>query len=202
MSPVSAHILYALAWLSFGAGHSLLAGGRAKKRLRPELGPYYRLAYKGFALAHIAAVWLLGAWLFGGAAPFALPGGVRAALWGVSGLGLLILLAALRDYDLGRFAGIAQVRSHRHGTAEPEDEPLHTGGFHAWVRHPLYAGAYLLVWGNAQDPFGFATAVWASVYLAIGTACEERRLLALYGAAYASYRAKVPALIPWRGKVL
>lgn len=202
MDPFAAHILYGLAWLSFGAGHSLLAGRRAKARLEPALGPYYRLAYNGFAAVHIAAVWLLGAWLIGGAAAFALPGAVRAVLWGISGLGLIVLLVALRDYDLGRFAGTAQIRSSSRGTAEPEDEPLHTGGFHAYVRHPLYAGAYLLVWGNAQDPFGLATAVWASVYLAVGTACEERRLLALYGDAYARYRAKVPALIPWRGKVL
>jgi len=126
----------------------------------------------------------------------------RLALWGVSALGLLVLLLALRDYDLGRFAGTAQVRSCRRGTDEPEDEPLHTGGFHAYVRHPLYTGAYLLVWGNAQDPLGLATAVWASAYLAVGTWFEERRLLALYGDAYARYRAKVPALIPWRGKAI
>jgi len=202
MDPFAAHILYVLAWLSFGAGHSLLAGNRVKARLEPALGPYYRLAYNGFAAVHIAAVWLIGAWLMGGAAPLPLPGAARLTLWGISALGLIVLLLALRDYDLGRFAGTTQVRSRRRGTGEPEDEPLHTSGLHAYVRHPLYAGAYLLVWGNAQDPFGLATAVWASVYLAVGTWFEERRLLARYGDAYARYRAKVPALIPWRGKAI
>ncbi len=202
MTSTEAQIVYALAWFSFGLGHSLLAGSRARDRLAPALGPYYRIAYNGFAGLHLAAVWLAGNWLLGGAAPFALPEAARAGLYGLSVLGLVILLLASRDYDLGRFAGTTQIRNHRRGIDEPEDEPLHTGGFHAWVRHPLYAGVYLLVWGNAQDPFGLATAIWASAYLMVGTKFEERRLLKLYGEAYRDYRARVPAIIPWRGKAL
>ncbi len=202
MTPIAAHLLYALAWLSFGAGHTLLAGTRAKAALASALGPYYRLAYNGFAVLHVGAVWLFGAWLIGGAAPFNLPDAARAGLTGLSVLGLVLLLLALRDYDLGRFIGTTQVRNHRRGIAAPENEPLHTGGFHAYVRHPLYAAAYLILWGNAQDPFGLATAVWASAYLAVGTWFEERRLVALYGDAYRRYRERVPALIPWRGKAV
>ncbi|UCH76139.1 MAG: isoprenylcysteine carboxylmethyltransferase family protein [Rhodospirillales bacterium] len=202
MTPILAHILYALGWFSFGAGHTLLAGRRAKAFLTPALGPWYRLAYNVFAALHIAAVWLCGAWLFGDAAAYPLPAWAQMVLHGVSVLGLVLLLAALRDYDLGRFAGLTQIRNHRRGIGEPEDEPLHTGGFHAWVRHPLYAAAYLILWGNAQDPFGLATAVWGSAYLAIGTNYEERRLMALYGEAYRAYRARVPSLVPWRGKAL
>ncbi len=202
MTVIAAHIVYALAWFSFGLGHSLLAGTRARDLLAPALGPWYRLAYNAFAGLHIAAVWLLGNWLLGDVAPFALPDAARAGLYGLSILGLAILLLAARDYDLGRFAGTTQIRNHRQGIDEPEDEPLHTGGFHAWVRHPLYAGVYLVVWGNAQDPFGLATAIWASAYLAVGTIFEERRLLKLYGEAYRRYRARVPAVFPWRGKAL
>ena len=202
MTSTEAHIVYALAWFSFGVGHSWLAGAGARDRLMPALGPYYRITYNAFAGLHLAAVWLAGKWLLGGAAPFALPGAARAGLYGVSVLGLVILLLALRDYDLGRFAGTTQIRNHRRGIAAPEDEPLHTGGFHAWVRHPLYSGAYLILWGNAQDPFGLATAIWASAYLAVGTMFEERRLLKLYGEAYRRYRARVPAIIPWRGKAV
>lgn len=202
MTPFAAHLLYALAWLSFGAGHTLLAGARAKALLAPALGPWYRLAYNGFAALHLTAVWLFGSWLLGGGAPYPLPVWARAGLYGIAILGLVILLLAARDYDFGRFAGITQVRNRRLGIDEPEDEPLHTGGFHAWVRHPLYAAVYLILWGLAQDPFGLATAAWGSAYLAVGTWFEERRLVALYGDAYRRYRAKVPALIPWRGKAI
>ncbi len=202
MTMIEAQIIYALAWFSFGLGHSLLAGTRAKALLAPALGPWYRIAYNLLAVLHISAVWLAGKWLFGGAAPFALPDAARAGLTGLSILGIVILLLALRGYDLGRLVGTAQIRDHRLGTGEPEDEPLRTDGFHAYVRHPLYAGAYMILWGNAQDPFGLATAIWGSAYLAVGTMFEERRLLKLYGEAYRSYQARVPAIIPWRGKVL
>lgn len=43
-------------------------------------------------------------------------------------------------------------------------------------------------------------AIWASVYLLIGTYFAERRLLDRYGEAYRSYRAVTPAYIPWRGR--
>ena len=48
---------------------------------------------------------------------------------------------------------------------------------------------------------GLATAVWGSAYLVIGTAFEERKLRRLYGQAYEDYRARVPAFVPWKGRV-
>jgi protein-S-isoprenylcysteine O-methyltransferase Ste14 len=202
MTTTLAHFMYALAWGTFGLGHSLLAGARAKALFMPALGAWYRLTYNLFAALHIGGVWLLGRWLLGDAASFALPGAARAGLTGLLVLGVLVLLLALRGYDLGRLAGVTQLRNHRRGTPEPEDEPLRTDGMHAWVRHPLYGGVYLILWGNAQDPFALATAIWASAYLAIGTWFEERRLLELYGEDYRRYREKVPAVFPWRGRAL
>lgn len=192
----TAHLLYALAWLSFGLGHSVLATAAARRRLR-VLGRCYRLAYNGFALAHFAAVGAVGAVLLGDAPPLPLPDGLRAALGAVHLVGWGVLLLALRYYDLGRLAGTAQIRG-----VPDEDEPLRLDGPHRWVRHPLYAGAYLILWGAAQTPLGLATAVWGSLYLMAGTWFEERKLLARYGTAYADYRRRVPAVVPWRGRVL
>ncbi len=191
MTPIAAHILYALAWLSFGFGHTLLAGTRAKAALASTLRPCYRLAYNGFAALHVGTVWLFAAWLLGGGTPYPLPDAARAGLSGVSVLGLVLLLLALRDYDLGRFVGITQVRNHRRGIDEPEDEPLHTGGFHAYVRHPLYAAAYLILWGNAQDPFGLATAV-----LGVGLSCPRHDVRG--GPAAAALRRRLSRLPPPR----
>lgn len=115
---------------------------------------------------------------------------------GVHGAGWVVLVASARFYDLGRLAGLAQWRG------DSEDEGLRTDGPHAWVRHPLYAGGYLILWGAAGTPLGLATALWGSLYLAAGTWLEERKLLRLYGPAYAEYRRRVPALVPWRGRAL
>lgn len=202
MTPWLAHVLYALAWLSFGAGHSLLAATAVKTRLGPLFGAGYRLAYNLFAAVHLAAVIAVGRWAFAGVEPFAFPHWAEAPMIAAQIAGALVLAAGLRAYDLGRFAGVTQIRNARAGKSEPEDEPLRTQGPHRFVRHPLYAGLLLILWGRITDPLDLATAAWASVYLGVGIAFEERKLVALYGAAYADYRRRVPALIPWKGRTL
>ncbi|MEO5336227.1 MAG: isoprenylcysteine carboxylmethyltransferase family protein [Magnetospirillum sp. WYHS-4] len=184
------HLSYALAWLSFGAGHSWLASQAPKRRLAPWLGRGYRLAYNAFAACHVVAVVAFGYWLFAAPARFANP------FWPLALAGLAVVGFGLKDYDLGRLLGTFQLR---HPDA-PEDEPLSRDGLHRYVRHPLYAGSFLVLWGKAADEFELATAVWASLYLLIGAACEERRLLARYGQAYADYRRRVPAFVPWKGR--
>jgi len=188
---VSGHLAYALAWIAFGLGHSGLAG-------RNLAGRWSRLIYNGIALASFAAVAAVGAAALGGEPGFALP--VWAA-WGLGAThlaGWVILLFAARFYDLGRLGGLTQLRH----PDRPTDEALRTDGPHAWVRHPLYGGAFLILWGAALTPLGLDTALWGSLYLLLGTACEERRLLARYGDAYVQYRQSVPAFFPWKGKAI
>jgi protein-S-isoprenylcysteine O-methyltransferase Ste14 len=199
---IESHVLYALAWLSFGAGHSLLAQPAVKARLRPLVGAGYRLAYNLFAVLHLAAVIAVGRWAFAGAEPLALPPWAAAPMIAAQVAGALVLAIALRAYDLGRFAGVTQIRNACAGKSEPEDEPLRMEGPHRFVRHPLYAGLLLILWGRIADPFDLATALWASVYIAVGIALEEQKLVALYGVAYAEYRRRVPALFPWKGRAL
>ncbi|MFQ5467877.1 MAG: hypothetical protein ACE5DS_07045, partial [Kiloniellaceae bacterium] len=74
------HLIYALAWLGFGAVHSALAGARAKARLGRWLGPAYRLTYNILSGVLLGAVWLTGRALGAHAAPFALPGWAEAAM--------------------------------------------------------------------------------------------------------------------------
>lgn len=198
MAPAAAHALYALAWIGFGLGHSVLAVPAVAARLR--LGAYTRLAYNGFAAVHLLAVLVAGRWLLPDAAAFDRPGWLAvgqgfAALFGVG-----VFLWGLAGYDLGRFAGTAQIRAHRAGVALPEGEPLRIAGANRWVRHPLYAGALLMLWGGVADERGLATAVWASLYLLAGMRHEEIGLEKQYGDAYRAYKATVPALVPWRGR--
>ena len=202
MTVVDAQLIYAVAWLTFGAGHSLLAGEAAKARLRPLLGAFYRLSYNVFAVVHLALVWLVGAWAFRGQDGYDLGSSLGPALIGVNLAGWLVMLVGLRGYDLGRLGGTRQIRNYLKGIDEPDDEPLRLDGLHRYVRHPLYSAAFLILWGGASDDLGVATAVWGSFYLLIGSWFEERRLLRLYGTAYADYRARAPAFVPWKGRVL
>ena len=204
MDTSQAHLIYALGWLSFGAVHSVLAGPGAKHRLNALFGDYYRLSYNLFAVLHIGAVWVFGQRTLD-ASPFALEPGIETALTAIRGLGVLVLILALREYDLGLFSGLKQIRAGKQGAAtngdEDGDEPLVTDGLHRFVRHPLYLGVIMILWGGAVSDFGLATAVWGSLYLFIGARHEERSLSALYGEAYADYKRRVPAVIPWKGKV-
>jgi len=118
--------------------------------------------------------------ILGNAAVLNLPNTIRFVGEAVSVAGIVVLLAALSGYDRRRCLGTAQLAD----SAEPPDEPLRTGGLHRFVRHPLYSGLYLLVWCQAQTEFGFATALWASVYLVVGLIFEEGRLIRRCGDDY------------------
>ena len=189
-------LLYALLWLGFGAGHSLLAAERGRKWLERSAGGADRLVYNLIALAHLGLVLALGAWLLGGLPGFALPGAVRAILALAVFAGMAILVIAGRSYDLGRFSGLAQLRRGAPDRAIGP-EPLATGGMNARVRHPLYLGLLLVLWGGATTPFTLATALCGTVYVLIGIRFEERKLLRLYGDTYRAYRDRVPMLLPW-----
>lgn len=213
MSALLGHLALAAGWLSFGAVHSLLAGDAVRNRLPGGIQPFYRLGYNCLAALHLALIlWLEKAAPFG-RIDFAWPAPVQWVLWGVVAIGGLITLVALSRYDLGAFSGlteaqaaIRQIREKRAGesaplsTSQPDIEPLRTDGILALVRHPLYTGLFLMVWGRVTDDQTLATAIWASAYLVVGARFEERRLIRLYGDAYRDYRDRVPAFFPHLGQ--
>ena len=192
------HLIYALAWLAFGASHSLLASERIKMLLA-HLGRWYRLSYNFVALVTIVTVvWLGEHVLFAAENAVVVPGWFEMLRWAVFGFGAILLFAALRGYDVARFSGLQQIR-------EPEaapDEPLRLDGLHRYMRHPIYLASFMLLWGRAGNEAELATAIWGSVYLIVGMRFEERRLVRLYGAAYRDYQRSVPQVFPWKGRAI
>lgn len=200
MSFLAPYLLYAALWLSFGLGHSLLADARIKARLKPSFRAGYRLAYNLFAVLHVLLVVGAGWWLLGDGAALDRANWIRVLQGAATLLGVTVFLVALFGYDLGRFAGTAQLRASAEGKFLDDEEPLRLSGLHRCVRHPLYSAGFLLLWGRIADEFTLATAVLASLYLVIGARFEEKRLLARFGEAYARYRNAVPAFVPWKGR--
>jgi len=104
--------------------------------------------------------------------------------------GLLMLLSALH---LGRNLTPA--------TTPIDDGNLVERGLYKQVRHPMYAGLILVLWGVAwigsNWRMGLVVALVSLVYFDRKAATEERKLLVRYPG-YAAYMARVPKLIPGR----
>lgn len=190
------HLLVALGWASFGLVHSWLARDGPKRWLKARFGGGHRLAYNAIAALHVAAAFALGEGAFEARA-FDRPDALVWLGWAMQAAGAAVLIGALRGYDGARLVGLAQLKDP---AADDETEGFGTAGLNAYVRHPLYFGGLLVLWGRVDGEAALTTALWLTVYLIVGSRFEERTLLRRFGGAYRAYRARVPALIPWKGK--
>ena len=192
--------IYALLWLSFGFVHSLLARASSKRLLKPLFGRAYRFSYNLLSTLHIGLVIIGGQLVLGeNSVRFELGDGFIILAAACQVAGVVVIVLGLTQYDLGRFGGITQLFGD---DLVEDEEPLHITGWHRYVRHPLYLGAYLYLLGGAVSEFGLQTALWGCLYLWIGTWFEERSLVNLYGRAYIEYKEKVPAILPFRGRAI
>lgn len=188
-------LLFSLGLALYFGLHSLLAAEQVKAFISRYLPlRYYRIGYNLVAIILLLPLYL---------AYRRLPG---LAIWeedalaGYLGmviviLGGVVILLALRRYDLGEFSGLRQLRS----TDPAGNDQLQTGGLNRWVRHPLYFGTLLLLWGfflHQGNWPALLLAVISTGYIIIGARLEERKLLRQYGKAYAAYCRQVPMLLP------
>jgi len=187
---------YALAWLLFAMVHSLLARPLIQQRIENYLGCSYRLIYNLLALVSISAVFVAGRhWISGSTISIFHNSVVLVISQLIQLSGVVVFLIALAYYDIGRFAGITQLFTGEKISASA-NEPLQRRGLNLYVRHPLYTGAFMLLWGGAVSPLDIWTAIWGTVYFLIGTFFEERKLINIYGDDYRRYMAEVPRYFP------
>jgi protein-S-isoprenylcysteine O-methyltransferase Ste14 len=157
-----------------------------------------------------AAFWFAGltAWTSCGALLWNFRRSLLAATrppWPAIGLGFALIgvevyLFARVERELGsrRLVGHAELT----GTGE-----MFAGGLYARVRHPRYTGMFSAVLGAAliagTPRLWLVLAIW-SVFSLLVIRLEERELAARFGSAYAQYRQRVPAFLPFhlfpRGK--
>ena len=189
------YLLQISLWIVYGFIHSALASPKVKRIFEQKLGSffrYYRLLYNVLAI-----VLLIGLLWYQRLLP---KERLWAAEWWVGGfaitlfwIGVLIALKALRGYDLREFLGAPKP------STSPTSSEFRTGGLLRYVRHPLYTGTILAVWGHflyESTLQSLIMAICVTVYIRIGIVYEERKLVREFGDAYVEYRRRVAMLFP------
>jgi len=180
----------------FAVQHSVMARRGFKERLTrwlPE--PAERSTY--VLASSLALILLFALWRpLGGVVWEVTDPAGRAVLLGLFAFGWLLVLAStflINHFDL---FGLRQVWLYL------QERPytrlaFRTPGPYRLVRHPLYVGWLFAFWATPTMTVThlFFAAV-TTAYILVAIQLEERDLVNAFGAAYKSYRRRVPMLIP------
>ncbi len=187
--------LLAFAWLLYGAIHSFMASNYFKNLAAKMLGKYfrfYRLIYNILAVVLLIPVSKI---------KFSTE---KEVLWQVSVYqsiigktiticGVLLISRALQGYDLREFSGLNFNKSQ-------EKNEFKNDGLLKYMRHPIYFGVLLFVWGMFvvdASTRSLTSAVAVTIYLLVGIYFEEKKLIEVFGEKYKRYQQDVPMLIPF-----
>jgi protein-S-isoprenylcysteine O-methyltransferase Ste14 len=179
-----------LLFTGFALHHSLFARMRLKTLVTRLAGP----ALERSVFTWTASLLFLAVCAWWQPVPglvYRLDGPVRWLGYAVQAAGVLFTYFGSRALDVLDLAGIRHVQRARRGVS-PGRPPLVTSGVFAIVRHPLYFGWALLVFGApTMTATRLVFAVVSTLYLALAIPLEERSLAASFGAEYAEYGARV-----------
>lgn len=187
--------------------HSLMLSEFVRHGLEAAFGPRtYRGAFRvGFnAVAVVLFLFFLG---YAADQPaeweVSFHGWLAVFFWLVRIAGVLLITWSMREVGLSRFLGLDNLRAWRSGESPPgegvEGGHLVASGPYRWLRHPMYAGTILFLWGNPEWSgryLGFCAA--ATLYVWVGARREEQRLRKTFGPVYAEYSARIPGFLPRR----
>lgn len=188
------HCLLLFFWILYCVLHSVLAATKVKlyfEKISGKFFRYYRLAYTILAAITLALL-ICFQYSFSSMQLINLK-----ALQYISGAlfvlpGLLIMMVSIIKY----FKLLSGIRTLYE--AQPSKE-LKRDGIHKYVRHPLYTGTLLFIWGLFFIfPMlnNLIAVVIITGYVLIGTRLEEKKLLMEFGSLYADYITEVPMLVP------
>jgi protein-S-isoprenylcysteine O-methyltransferase Ste14 len=153
---------------------------------------YYRLYYSVFAIIYLIPLlylqYTIDSIRLWSKNPFIEFPGVLMII-----AGLTIMLICMRRY----FFDISGVKALAKRDQLPAE--LQTDGLHEIVRHPLYFGTLVFIWGCfLLFPLlsNLIACCLITIYTIAGIQIEERKLIMEFGERYTYYSNKVPMLIP------
>jgi protein-S-isoprenylcysteine O-methyltransferase Ste14 len=194
---VKQHLILASAWILFCVLHSFLASTSLKQWLAKKMGTgfqYYRLYYTLFASVSFIAVIAYQVFI---PSPFifspSLSSYILGAITGISGLAIMAI--CIKKY----FLSLSGLKTLLMNEGDASGNQLIVTGIHRYVRHPLYSGTFLFIWGLfifLPHTSLLISNFIITVYTLIGIKFEEQKLIREFGPSYEAYRKKVPKIIP------
>ena len=166
----------------FAAHHSLFAREGVKTRLASHV-PERLLRSVYVWIASVLLLIACALWQPVGGDVYQVTGWRAVAHACIQLTGVWLIARSVGTIDPLELAGI-----HR----PPASETLRITGPYQWVRHPLYLGWLLAVFGAAHmtgDRLAFAAT--SSIYLFVAIPWEERSLLRTFGEQYEDYKRRV-----------
>lgn len=176
---------------AFALHHSVLARTPLKQTVQARVGPEgERSLYVIIAsLLYLAccAAWrpLPGTW-------YAASGGWWYVGAAVQASGVVVTLLAARTLNIRELMGLDVPRRP---TGHDQAAPLETRGLYGVVRHPIYLGWVLFVFGApVMTSTRLAFAIVSVLYLVVAIPLEERSLVEAFGEPYRRYQ----RVVRWR----
>jgi protein-S-isoprenylcysteine O-methyltransferase Ste14 len=171
----------------FAVHHSVMARSGAKRwisRLLPA--ELERSTYSW--IASLLFILVCAAWQPIGGTLYDVRGWVAVPFRLLQVTAIAIVAKATAALDALDLAGIRQLEQR----TPDRPETLNTSGVYALVRHPIYLGWVMFVFGAPRMTTDRAVfAIISALYLALAVPFEERSLLQNFGEAYSRYSDKV-----------
>ena len=192
---ISDHIMLTIAWIVYCVLHSVFADTRFKTKVQVWMGKtyrHYRLLYSIFAFITLIGIFYFQARMESLMLYTSTILTYLAGCFFVLG-GSLLMVICVAKY----FLALSGIRSLNE---KPASNELVITGVHRYVRHPLYLGTFVFIWG-LFFLFPYLSLLIANIIITLYTLfaikLEEEKLIAEFGESYRSYRKNVPMIIPF-----
>ena len=188
------HLILAMAWIAYCVLHSILASAVVKlwlqKRMKNSFG-YYRVIYTIFSFLGLSGI-IIYQYSMQSQFLFDPPIFLRS-------IGYLLLVGGATIMLMMIWKYFMQLSGVRWLTRQESKSKLEVSGLHRLVRHPLYLGTFLFIWGwfilSPSISFLISNCI-ITAYTLIALKFEEQKLIQAFGDEYIQYRKKVPSIIP------
>ena len=183
------HIILALGWIIYCLLHSVFASQWFKQKAAKWMGKnfkYYRFFYSVFATISFFAIVIYHfsietKRIFSPGIGLQITGGILV----ITGL----VVMALYIFNTGL----------RWLIIHDKEQKLVQNGIHRYVRHPLYSGTFLLIWGLwlVFPSLGLLIVnIIITIYTLIAIRFEEQKLVSEFGEKYINYKKTTPMIMP------